>query len=458
MKKYIFFLLILFVYKTVAQNKQLLYNFAELPQASLLNPATKTNYKFHIGIPLLSGISSELGATGFVLTDLFAEDNRNINEKITSALSKLESEDLAILNTQIEVLSGGYRINDKLYLSFGFYEEIDAFGNFPVDFLTLITEGNNTALNRSFSASQFNYKLDVLGVLHVGVSKEISKNLTVGGRFKIYSSALNTESTNNTGTLTTVEGTNNLYTHYFNNMNLSAKSSGLVDSETNEYIEDVGSYLGNTFFGPNMGIGLDFGITYNFSPQLEFSGSILDFGFINHKNNIKNTTVKGNFDFEGVDFLFDADNSSNFWDQINNRFKRDMPTTEDQESYISWRPVKLNLALKYSFGERRSRVCYDNRYKDFFTDAIGVQLFTAFRPAHKQMAITAFYEKSLTQKLHTKFTYTIDDFSYTNIGAGLSAQLGNLNVYTMLDNILSYENLSSANHVSLQLGFNLIFN
>lgn len=457
MKKHVFFLLIFLGFKLVAQNRQVLYNFAELPQASLLNPAIKTNYKFHIGIPLLSGLSAQIGNSGFVLTDIFADDNKNINDKISLVLNNLKAEDIGMVNTQIEVLNGGFRFNNKIYFSFGFYQEIDGNGNFPVDFFRLITEGNDAYLNSSFGASQFNYKLDVLGVLHFGVSKEISEKLTYGARFKIYSSALNIESTNNTGTFTTVEGTDNLYTHYFNNINLTARSSGLVDVETDEYIEDVGSYLGNTFFGPNMGIGIDFGLTYNISPQLEFSGSILDFGFINHKKNIKNTKVNGSFDFEGVDFLFN-DSSTNYWDQLNNRFKRDMPTTENQESYISWRPTKINAALKYSFGEKRSRICYGNEYKDFYTDAIGIQLYNTFRLSQSRTAITGFYEKSLTKKIHTKFTYTVDDFSNSNVGAGLSAQLGAFNVYTMFDNILSYNNLSSANHLSLQLGFNLIFN
>lgn len=74
------------------------------------------------------------------------------------------------------------------------------------------------------------------------------------------------------------------------------------------------------------------------------------------------------------------------------------------------------------------------------------------------MALTAFYQKSITNKIHTKVTYTIDDFSYANIGAGFSAQFGKVNLYGMLDNILEYTNLSSANSVSFQLGINVIFN
>ena len=43
--------------------------------------------------------------------------------------------------------------------------------------------------NRSFSVSQAIMKADLIGVLHAGISKKIDEKLTIGGRFKIYSSS-----------------------------------------------------------------------------------------------------------------------------------------------------------------------------------------------------------------------------------------------------------------------------
>lgn len=457
MRKILIFLLILFINKITAQNKQVLYNFADLPQTLLLNPAAETNNKFHFGVPLLSGFSTEFGSSGFHLTDVLGANSISFNDKISAIINNLDAKDFLKMNVQIEVLNLGIRLNDKYYLSFGFYEEIDAIGYYPKDLFILLSEGNTPHLNKPFKASQLNYKLDVMGVLHAGITKKVDDKLTIGARFKIYSSAINIESSNNTGTLTTVSGTNNIYTHYLNNFNISSRTSGLVNPETNEYISDCEDYFGKTFFGSNMGFGFDFGFNYNLNPQLELSGSILDFGFINHKNNIETTNFEGSFVFEGVDSLLSGD-GDNHWNTIRQRFKDELPTTQNEESYISWRPTKINAALKYSFGQRRSEICYDNRFKNYYTDAIGVQLYSVFRPLANQFAITGFYQKSLTDKIHSKVTYTIDDFSTTNIGAGLSMQFGKVNLYGMLDNILEYENLSSANSLSLQLGVNIIFN
>lgn len=455
MKTKLFYLVFIFCIGVYGQNKQVLYDFAGLPQTLLLNPGLETNYKYHIGVPMLSGFSSEIGSTGFTVSDLFAADNRDITDKVTAVLANISTSDFLSINARIDVINIGYRLDDKTYLSGGFYNEVDGIGYLPKDGITLINEGNAAYLNKSFSASQILYKLDYLGVIHAGITRKIDDNLTLGGRFKIYSSSLNVESTNNTGTFTSNLGNNNIYVHYLENIDINFRTSGLI--KDNQYINDASTYIGNTFFGGNMGVGLDFGLSYNFSPQLQFSASLLDIGFINHTKNIKNTITKGSFSFEGIAFDYDT-NNTNYWQNLNDAFEEQLPTEENQDSYISWRPAKFNAAIKYSFGEKRSKYCYDDTYKDFFTDAFGAQLYSVFRPLRQQFALTGFYEKSFSNKLHAKLTYTVDDFSYSNIGFGFSTQIWKINFYGLVDNITELSDISSANNVSLQFGFNLLFN
>ncbi|WP_235318277.1 DUF5723 family protein [Polaribacter sp. Hel1_85] len=442
--------------KTYSQNKQVLYNFAELPQTLLLNPGAETNYKFHVGVPMLSGFSSEVGITGFTISDLFRVDNRSINDKVSEVLEKLTIRDHIKLNFQIEVLNGGFRYDDKNYFSFGFYEEFDAISYFAKDPITLLTDGNSAYLNKSFDLSQILYKVDVLGVLHFGVTREVSDKLTLGARFKIYSSALNLETSNNTGTFTTVNGSDNIYRHYLDNVNINLKTSGLVEGD--EYMDDPNTYLGNTFLGSNLGIGFDAGFTYHLSEQLELTGSIVDFGFIKHKKNIKNSVVNGSYVFDGIEFGYNPTNPINYWDDLDADFKEKVPSGDNQDSYISWRPTKLNASLKYSFGQKRSKYCYDNTYKDFYRNAFGVQLYSVFRPLNSQLALTGFFEKSFSEKLHAKVTYTVDDYSFYNIGVGISSQIGKVNFYGMVDNIAQFNDIASANNISVQLGINIIFN
>ena len=234
-KKLLLLFFIVLAVKTFSQNKQLLYGFAELPQTLLLNPGAETNYKFHVGLPLLSGFSAEFGATGFTVSDLFAVDNRSIRDKVSAVLNKLTAKDNIKLNTQIEILNAGFRLNDKNYVSFGFYQEIDAILYIPKDPLSLIIEGNSNYLNKNFDVSQVLFKADALGVLHLGITRQVSDRFTFGARFKIYSSALNIESTNNSGTFTTVNGTDNIYAHYLDNLDVNLRTSGVVAND--EYVD-----------------------------------------------------------------------------------------------------------------------------------------------------------------------------------------------------------------------------
>jgi hypothetical protein len=455
MKKLVFIFVLALTVNIFSQNRQVLYDFAGLPQTLLLNPGSETNLKFHVGLPFLSGISLEIGSTGFSAADIFAADGRNVNEKIRDVLATIDASDNLKVNGQIEIFSAGYRLNKKTYISAGFYQELDAVGYLPKDILTLANEGNAAYLNRSFSLSHVLYKVDVLGVLHAGITREVNKKLTVGGRFKIYSAALNLESTNNSGTLTTALGANNVYRQYLNNVNVEFRTAGLIKNK--KYIDAPNISIRNVFLGGNLGAGLDFGITSHISPQLQFSGSIIDVGFVNYKKNIQNTAIAGSFTFEGIEFEFDASNRNNS-EESETAFKEQILSTENNESYVSWRPAKLNAAIKYSFGEKKSKYCYDNTYKEFYTDAFGAQLHTVFRPLKQQFAVTGFYEKSFSNKLHAKVTYTVDDYSYYNLGVGISAQIWKINFYGIVDNIAESSDISSANNISLQFGFNLIFN
>jgi hypothetical protein len=438
------------------QNKQVLYGFDELPQTLLLNPGANVSYKYHVGIPLLSGISLQTGMTGITLSDLFLKDGVDFNVKYRNALNNITTNDYIQMNVQTEILSGGYRLDDRHYLTAGFYTELDVFANIPKDILTLINEGNASNLNKSFLLSQANVKAEALSVLHFGISRKINRKLTAGARLKIYSGIMNAMSTNNSGSFSTRRGQNNIYTHYLNNVDIRAYSSGLY----NENDEGVGAsaVLGRLFFGGNLGLGLDLGITYKLDAQTEFSASILDLGFVNYSKDVRNGQIKGSYSFSGVEFQYDS-SSTDYWENLNNDFKAKVPSEENRESYTVARPVKFNGSVKHSWGRtRREETCYDMSYEDYFDNAIGGQIFVVTRPTGPKFALTGFYEKRLLKGLAGKVTYTVDDFSYSNVGLGLSAKIGKVNMYTAIDNIFQLPNLASANNVAFQLGFNLLFN
>lgn len=445
-----------------SQNKQILYGFDKIPQTLLLNPGAETTYKYHVGIPFLSANSVNANISEITVADIFRNDGvsffgTDFNTRLRNAIDRVDGDDYAYANAQVEILNAGYKINSRDYLSVGFYSEADVFVTMPKDVFTLIDEGNAAYLNRTFSLSQVNLKADILGVLHVGLKRKLTDRLTVGGRFKIYSGALSVSSTRNSGTFTTREGTDGIYKHTISDVDFEVYSSGLYD-ENNKVDITAGSVFGSTFLGGNFGLGLDLGYTFYWNEQLQFSASLLDVGFISYSRDTRNYDLEGDYTFSGMNFRYDGTNTD-YWGQLSEDFENRFPRGENRESYTVMRPIKVNAALSYGFGKSRNIAnCHDISYKDFYDNAVGGQLHTVFRPNGARFALTGFYERKFSKHLNTKFTYTIDDFSYTNFGVGVSANIWKVNIYGMVDNIFYLTDIADANRASFQLGLNLIFN
>lgn len=456
MKKVLVTLLVLITIKLTSQNKQILYGFDNIPQTLLLNPGAETNYKYHIGVPLISGISAQANISGFTIADLFRADNVDFNTKLDNVINQLGNNDYLSVNTQVEVINAGYKINDKDYLSVGFYTELDAFSLIPKDFLELLRDGNAGNLNRSFLFSKISGKADVLGVIHAGISRKFNERFTAGARLKIYSGSLNVMSNDNQGSLTTRLGTNGIYEHTLSNLDVAGYTSGFYDG--NDVLDvEVGDVLSKTFLGPNLGLGIDIGFTYNIDEQTKFSASLLDIGFIAYSDKLRNGTVEGNYVFSGIEFQYDGSNP-NYWQDLNDDINANIIRSENKESYSVLRPIKFNVALHHYFGKsRREESCSDISYHSYFDNAVGAQLFSVVRPIGPQFAFTGFYQRKFSEKFSTRVTYTVDDFSYTNFGIGISAHIWKVNIYGAVDNVFNLSDIADANSASFQFGINILF-
>ncbi|MFA5297413.1 MAG: DUF5723 family protein [Lutibacter sp.] len=436
-----------------AQNKQVLYDFSGLPQTLLLNPGAEVSYKSHVGMPFLSQISFQSGFTGFSTYDIFADNGIDINVKIRAALAKYRKTEFVAVNQQLEILSGGFRLPNKNYLSFGYYEEFEALAKIPKELVDLYYEGN-TIINKHYSANKLAFRAEMLGVLHVGLSKKLNDKWQIGARAKIYSGMFHIKSKQNSGALFTQLGTNNTYSQQLENMNLLMQTSGLF-LDSGETVD--GSYVKkNLLFGGNLGLGFDFGFTHHLDKQWAITGSIQDLGFVYNTKNVESYSIKGNYEIDGIQLAFDPNNPEDYWTDLEDDFNEQIVLDTIYDKYISFRPVKLNGALSYSFGQT-----YDDcRFlidPGSFNNKIGFQWFSTVGIVHSYMAATVFFERKINKFLQTKLTYTADSYSFSNVGMGLSTQIGLFNAYFTADNLLNLNNIYAAKSASFQLGINFIF-
>ena len=452
-----------------AQNKQLLYDFTEIPQSLMVNPGAEIDFKWYAGIPSLSGLSFQAGSSGVSAFDLFANDGLDINDKIRDRLlNGMTTRDEISATYQLELLNLGFRGRDpNVFYSFGIYNEGDAIGYWFKDYAVLAIDGNVNQLSRRFDLGDLKTRGEMMNVFHFGVNKKISRKLTIGGRGKIYSSIFDFNSTRNKGFFVTRRGQNNLLSSTFN-ADMKWRTSGINAIKEANREETLGNTIFKRgFFGGNLGLGVDLGFSYKLNDQTVFTGSILDLGFIYHSNDVENYTLNGDVTTEGIEVILpDALSNPNrdFWQDLVDDIEEIVPFENNFDSYVAFRPTKLNASLRYNWGEQVLRAvdcdCGPNvkssNRSPKYVNGVGGQLYAINRPRGPQAALTAFYMRRFGNFMALKTTYTVDKFSYSNIGLGLNVQAGPINLYFLADNLLAYQNLVDSQYLSFQLGLNII--
>ncbi len=451
------------------QNKQVLYDFTEIPQSLMLNPGAQIDFKWYTGFPALSGLSFQAGSSGVSVNDIFADDGLDINDKFRDRLIRgMDTRDELSGTYQLELLNIGFRGKDPdTFYSFGIYNEGDGIGYWFQDYAILAFEGNANSLNRRFDLGDLKTRGEIVNVFHFGINKRMNDKITAGVRAKIYSGILDFNSTRNKGYFVTTEGQNNLLANTLV-ADMQMRTSGMNAVWDAQDEGTLGStILKRGFFGGDLGLGLDLGLSYDLNEQTVFTASLLDLGFIYHANDIRTYTLKGSATIEGVEILpADLVNvNDDFYQDLIDEVEAFIPFEINDKSYLTFRPTKLYASLRYNFGEPvDSKADCDcgitpasrNRNRAKYVNGVGGQLYMINRPRGPQAALSAFYQRRFGNFMAIKTTYTVDKFTATNIGLGLNLQAGPVNLYFMADNLLAYRNVAASRYASFQLGINII--
>ena len=456
-------LILLFILITTtfcySQNKQILYNFTSVPQSLLTNPGSDFKYDWYIGVPLLSGISANVGSSGFSAYDLFANDGVDFNVKLRNVVFSTSREDKLAINEQIEILNGGFKIageQNDTYVSFGVYQEFDALSYVPKDVAILALDGNKEYLGKVFNLGDLTAKAQMLSVFHIGFHKNSNDKFIFGLRGKIYSSIYNANSTNNSGYIYTIPSNTGVYEQkIYSQLQINTSGIAKYDDEGDEsdVVKDITK---RAFLGGNLGLGFDAGFTYYPKKNVQITGSVIDVGFVRHTKEVESQSLRGVYEYKGVVPKF---NSGESIENAYQELKEAIPLDTLYANYTTWRPAKFNTSLQFSFDEERPEDCDCLNYnpETVYKSAVGAQLFVMTTPRTPFVAFTTYYRRKIFNALHIKATYTLDSYSHKNIGLGLSSNFGPVNFYALADNLLEYRDVTKANSLSFQLGFNVIF-
>lgn len=448
-----------------AQNKQLLYNVDGLPQTLMSNPGATIAFDGHFGFPFLSQIHFSAGSTGVNIHDIFSSSDSNINSRVRNTIRRMTQNDYFTAQEQLEIISFGFRLNKDHYVSAGVYQELDLFVNFPKDPALLISEGNSEYINVPFDFSHVAFTGEVMTVYHLGLNKKVDRRLTVGGRVKLYSGIFNVESTNNTGMFITsrTPGGENYFRHNVENLNIRVNTSGFasVRDRTSTVQEATANLLKNSMLGGNIGAGIDLGATYVLNENMIATGSVQDVGIMFQQQDVENYLYYGSYQTDGIEPLFpdvgESGETLPYWDIFEDEVDANLIDETLNESYLTWRPFKVNASIRYGFGYAFAPCNYLRPTVRRFENAVGLHLFGINRPGGIKYAMSGFYDRKFSETFRMKLTYTLDKFSYTNVGLMASTRFKSLNFYLAADNLFGYFNLAKSHYASVQLGLQFIF-
>ena len=209
----------------------------------------------------------------------------------------------------------------------------------------------------------------------------------------------------------------------------------------------TGSYL---FKKPNHGFGIDLGANYKINDKFRVSASVIDLGFIKWKEYATNVNVaKSSFTFEGVDIkdFMPSNDTTNTdttspWDNLLDSLIGTFDPTISQKSYSTPLLTRFYLAGNYNLNETSDvgLLFHGEIYKGAFRPAFSVSI-----------------NNRLGKILSTSVSWSYVNRSAANIGLGVALNLGPLQWYMVMDNILAPFIPYATKNVHVHGGFNLTF-
>ena len=377
----------------------------------------------------------------------------------------------------MEIINAGFRLrNEKYYLSFGIQQKMEGFSLYPEEPADLFFKGDdqngdgNPEYNNKFNFKQISFVGELKGVFHVGISAKVSNKLNLGARLKLLSGSLNIDFTNNTGDYSLSKSTF-VNMHDFNNMNISFRTSGLINPDGENILNETSQAIKGLFFmNGNFGVGLDLGLTYHASDDFVITASLLDLDYINYSNKVVKYEIKEDIELFDREYFNPKEREGDeldYWnDKLDPYYNEGLISIDTlQTSYFTTNAPKFNASAKYQI-IRSNNEKYNSVYRNSYyvtpiskvlVTEFGIQTYMAFHPEKLVWAVTPFISRDINKYLTAKFTYTYNEFSAKNIGLGISTHIKSFNFYITADNLLDLPKWKDSNYQSAQIGMNFIF-
>lgn len=462
------FILSLISIPSLSQQQSTLY-FMNIPQNHLLNPALKMASDVYVGLPFMTGISGNFNTNFIGLSDIF---NKTGDGEMISILNpdfdkdafmaKVKDVNFITPGVTLQSLGFGFTVGDDLQFFLDINEKLDGKIALPYDLFNLAFNGAEDLIGKTVNLTETDVDLIMYREIGAGFSKNVMPRLRVGARAKLIMgmAAANIE-TRDLRVEVLDDNTQRMTSDF--TVNISAPVTVIKDSEGRiedvEFNDDKLSKPGYYFNTDNLGFGLDIGAVYSLTQRITISAAFNGFGFINWNRDITNITAQNEFTYTGFDLNAVIEGTAEIEDvtrDLIDSLENSFVITDVNAPFKSVLPGTLTLGGSYNLTE---------------TISFGVVSSTLFVSGKPRTALMLSANANLVKGFSAGLSYTATNQSYDNLGLGLAARLGPVQIYTIADKIpFNFSRVGSSdensgkillpdkwNALSVRLGLNLVF-
>lgn len=433
-------IIVLFVLGVANVNAQGYLSFYQLrdivPQTQGLQPAFIPSNSLAISLPganvgfLIQGdlkleeiLHRPDGQTDFTIDfdvmSAAAQDQNFLNLDLTANL----------FHIGIKTKKGGYSIFANARATFDF--------KYGRDFIDFLADGNANKIGETIDFSDTRIRMEAYHEVGIGYARTfLQERLTIGARAKVVTGLFHASLADGaSGTLTTDA---NDFSWQIAVQNGTANTAGLdflINSDDPAYSDLSGYALNNE----NRTIAFDFGAKFKPLKWLEVEAAVNDIGSINWKESVRNyNTADTTVTFSGVDLDGIQDSGEVFKDSLENKFN----SNETQLAFKTNLPRKIYLtASAYLTPRDRFSVTY------FQSNAL------ENLPANYALSYNHRFDKFVFGVLGS---YRRSN-NETSIGANLGTNIGPLQLYLAMDNVLVTNRPERFSKADFRFGLNLMF-
>jgi len=420
------------------QSDRSLYFLPIVPQKHTLNPAYIPDYKFYVGVPVLSSVKTSFENT-LKYDEVFKEDGDSLYLDRDYIMSNLKDKNSLNFNLMEEYLIFGFKVN-KNYFHFRVADLVNANLTITKDLVELILygNGNENLIGKHIDLSGNAINLTYYREYQLGYSRQVNEKLNVGASLKYLQGI---------ASVYTEKSDVSFYTDPVD-FTLTAQSNFIINTSSPWRGEGEARPESLSPNSDNPGFAIDLGGEYKVDDKIEVSASLLNLGSITWKSDLKNYATEDSSNeivFNGFDISEYFTQGELNQERINNvmdSIKDEFGIVENTAKYKTPLPTFLNLAGTFHLTSH---------------DHFGLLFRHQFLKDLGWTTATLGYTRTFGRNVNLSLTNSIIETSFLNPGVGFAANLGPVQLYMLTENVIAPINLQTTKMFVFRFGVNLVF-